>query len=251
MRKARLAAGAIRGEDRGYVAYHAPRFAYLLEVLEEFGLDRGARVLDIGPSRLTELIRERFGVAVDSLGFGEDRVTPEGRHFALDLNLAQRRESWRHDLAKYDFVVMAEVLEHLYTAPQWVLSFVRTLLVDGGCLVLQTPNAASLPKRLKLLAGRNPFEMIRIDTRNPGHFREYTRKELFGLAAELGFRVEECRMSFYFDARFPHDHSGEAAGRTVILGSLKNAAYRFLPSGLREGITMVWRKADAPAAEES
>jgi cyclopropane fatty-acyl-phospholipid synthase-like methyltransferase len=236
-----LSARDIRGADQGYVAYHAPRFAYLLEVLARCGLGPGSTVLDIGPSRLTSLIRERFGVAVDSLGFGEDRATPEGRHFEFDLNRAQQEESWRRDLPRYDFIVMAEVLEHLHTAPQLVLSFVRTLLSDDGRLILQTPNAASLPKRLKMLFGRNPFEMIRADAKNPGHFREYTRKELLALAAEAGFRVEACSVSFYFDARFAHHESGEAAGRRAALGPLKNAVYRLLPSGLREGITMVWR----------
>jgi cyclopropane fatty-acyl-phospholipid synthase-like methyltransferase len=241
MAPARFSAHDIRGADQGYVAYHAPRFAYVLEVLDRCGLGTGSTVLDIGPSRLTALIRERFGVAVDSLGFGEDRAAPEGRHFEFDLNQAQRQEGWRRDLPRYDFVVMAEVLEHLHTAPQLVLGFVRTLLADGGRLILQTPNAASLPKRLKLLLGRNPFEMIRADAMNPGHFREYTRKELLAIAADTGFRVEECTVSFYFDARFAHRESGEAAGRRAALGSLKNAVYRLLPSPLREGITMVWR----------
>ncbi|HEX9940508.1 MAG TPA: hypothetical protein VGG03_00715 [Thermoanaerobaculia bacterium] len=170
MRKARgPSAAAIHGEDQGYVAYHAPRYAYLLEILDRYGVGPGSTLLDIGPSRLTALIHERFGIAVDSLGFGEDRVTPEGRHFGFDLNLTQRTETWRRDLPRYDFVVMAEVLDHLYTAPQFALSFVRALLVDDGCIVLQIPNAASLPKRLKLLLGRNPFEMIRVDRQNPGH----------------------------------------------------------------------------------
>ena len=137
---------------------------------------------------------------------------------------------------------MAEVLEHLHTAPSLVLAFVKTLLADNGLLVLQTPNAASLPKRIKLLLGRNPFDMIRTDPKNPGHFREYTRRELSALAADLGFRVEECAMSFYFDARFAHRASGEAAGRRLVLGTAKNLIYRFLPAPLREGITMVWRK---------
>src|SRR5262245_61470290 len=100
MAPARFSARDIRGADQGYVAYHAPRFAYVLEVLDRYGLGTGSTVLDIGPSRLTSLIRERFGVAVDSLGFGEDRATPEGRHFEFDLNLAQREESWRRDLPR-------------------------------------------------------------------------------------------------------------------------------------------------------
>jgi SAM-dependent methyltransferase len=239
MRRDRIA--AIRGEDQGYVAYHAPRYAYLLELLAEHGLQRGSTLLDIGPSRLTSLIRERFGASVDSLGFGEDAARPEGSHFAFDLNLAQRPESWRRDLPRYDFVVMAEVLEHLHTAPQLVLDFVKTLLVDGGILLIQTPNAASLPKRIKLLLGRNPFEMIRMDAENPGHFREYTRKELSRLAAGLGFEVESCSLAFHFDARFAHHESGEAAGLHSLLGSIKNIVYNTLPAPLREGITMVWR----------
>ena len=231
----------IRGEDQGYIAYHAPRYAYLLDLLDRHGLGASSTLLDIGPSRLTTLIHERFGIKADSLGFGEDRTTPEGRHFGFNLNLSQREEDWRRDLPRYDFIMMAEVLEHLHTAPQLVLKFIRSLLADEGSLVLQTPNAASLPKRIKLLLGRNPFEMIRLDPQNPGHFREYTPRELHALAAASGFRVEDCTTSFYFDARFAHHESGEAAGRQMVLGSLKNLVYRLLPSPFREGITMVWK----------
>ncbi len=231
---------AIRGDDRGYLAYHAPRYAYVMELLARYGLQPGCTLLDIGPSRLTSLIREQFGVRVDSLGFEEDLSGPESRHFRFDLNLAQTTENWRRDLPRYDYVVLAEVLEHLYTAPQLVLAFVRTLLADGGILLLQTPNAASLPKRVKHLLGKNPFEMIRTDSRNPGHFREYTRKELQDLAALSGFKVEECSLSFYFDARFAHQESGAGTDRG-LLGPLKNAIYPVLPPSLREGITMVWR----------
>lgn len=241
----------IRAGDQGYVAYHAPRYAFLLDLLRRHGAhpggDTASTLLDIGPSRLTSLLRERLGAEVDTLGFGEDGASPGGgRHFGFDLNQAQWPELWRRDLPRYDFVVMAEVLEHLHTAPALVLAFVKTLLAENGLLVLQTPNAASLPKRIKLLLGRNPFDMIRADPRNPGHFREYTRKELTALAADLGFRVEECAMAFYFDARFAHGASGEAAGRRRLIGSSKNLVYRLLPSPLREGITMVWR--NTPAA---
>jgi hypothetical protein len=233
---------AIRAEDQGYVAYHAPRYAFLLELLGRHGIGRSSTLLDIGPSRLTSLIREQFEIEVDTLGFGEDGTSPGGgRHFSFDLNQAQWTESWRRDLPRYDIVVMAEVLEHLYTAPALVLGFIKTLLTENGLLILQTPNAASLPKRIKLLLGRNPFEMIRTDPKNPGHFREYTRRELSVLAADLGFRVEECAMSFYFDARFAHQASGEAAGQRLVLGTSKNLIYRYLPAPLREGITMVWR----------
>ncbi len=236
-----FSARAIRGDDRGYVAYHAPRFAHLLAQLDGSGLDGSSRLLDVGRSRLTALLHQRFGVPVDSLGFGADHDTPEGRHWGFDLERTQRQEDWRRDLPRYDLVVLAEVLEHLHTAPQQVLGFLRTLMPDGGRLVLQTPNAASLAKRLKLLAGRHPYDMIRTDPRNPGHFREYTRGELAALAAATGFTVEDCRTHSDFDARFPHDESGAPTGPRPLVGTLKNLVYRTLPAPLRPGITTIWR----------
>src|SRR5262245_29033861 len=113
-------------------------------------------ILDIGETELTARIRHTFGMPVDSLGFGVDSATQAGRHFAFDLNRTQHRQNWRTDLPTYSFVVMAEVLEHLYTAPQLVLAFVNSLMEPNGLLVLQTPNAAAATKRIKLLLGRNP-----------------------------------------------------------------------------------------------
>jgi hypothetical protein len=133
------------------------------------------------------------------------------------------------------------VIEHLYTAPQLVLAFVHTLLSDGGLLLLQTPNAASLQKRIKMAIGRNPYEMIRIDPTNPGHFREYTIRELRRLAEGAGFRVERQATAFYFDARFARH--GDAGDRPQpVLGTLKNSIYPMLPAGLREGVTLALRK---------
>jgi 2-polyprenyl-3-methyl-5-hydroxy-6-metoxy-1,4-benzoquinol methylase len=233
-------ARAIRGDDDGYVAFHAPRYEYLLGILARQRVSSGTRVLDIGPSRLSELIHQRFECTVDSLGFGSDEQLARGRHFAFDLNQSQNSADWRTDLAPYDVVVMAEVIEHLHTAPRLVLRFVRSLLVPGGLLVLQTPNAAGLTKRLKLLLGRHPYEAIREDCSDPGHFREYTLSELRELARQSGFRVERAATGCYFDMRFGvHTPAGNRP--RPIAGALKNFVYRSLPPALRYGISMEWR----------
>jgi cyclopropane fatty-acyl-phospholipid synthase-like methyltransferase len=235
-----FSARVIRGDDDGYLAFHAPRYAYVLERLDALGVHESSRLLDIGPSRLTTLIHERFGCTVDSLGFGADHSTESGQHYEFDLNRAQDRAGWRSELPRYDVVVMAEVLEHLHTAPPLVMCFVRTLVASHGVLLLQTPNAASLSKRLKLLAGRNPFEMIRVDTANPGHFREYTRAELQDIARGAGFVVERSTTQCYFDMRYGL-HTAEGNRPRPIKGTLMNVVYRALPSGLRYGISMEWR----------
>ncbi|MDP9149663.1 MAG: hypothetical protein M3O36_06955 [Myxococcota bacterium] len=53
--------------------------------------------------------------------------------------------------------MFAEVLEHLHTAPELVLAFLRRLLLPQGLLILQTPNAASLSKRIKTGDGGKSF----------------------------------------------------------------------------------------------
>jgi 2-polyprenyl-3-methyl-5-hydroxy-6-metoxy-1,4-benzoquinol methylase len=239
-------ARAIRGDDQGYLAFHAPRYVHVLRRLAERRVGPDARVLDIGPSRLTTLIHQQFGCTVDSLGFGADRVTETGRHYEFDLNRAQARADWRLGLPRYDAVVMAEVLEHLHTAPQLVMRFVRTFVADHGLVLLQTPNAASLSKRLKLLLGRNPFEMIRVDTTNPGHFREYTLAELHRIARETGFAVARAETRCYFDMRYGI-HTAEGNRPRPVRGRLMNVVYRMLPQPLRYGISMEWQ-ADGEAA---
>lgn len=227
--------------DPGYDEYHAPRYAFLIRLLKELGVQKGVTVLDVGRSSLTMRLREEFRMPVDSIGFGKDDTSDGGRHFEFDLNLAQHRESWRTGLPTYQVVVMAEVLEHLHTAPDLVLAFIRSLLAPNGLLIVQTPNAAALTKRIKLLLGRNPYEMLRTNESDPGHYREYTIAELRNIGQGLGFREEKCVTGFYFDARFAR-HGREGVHPQPVLGTLKNVLYPLLPKSLREGITMVWRK---------
>jgi SAM-dependent methyltransferase len=231
---------AVRGD--AYSLLHAPRYAELLTLLDEY-IRPESKVLDIGRSRLTGLIKETYGVTVDSLGFTRDGPTAEGTNYWYDLNRAQDPERWRRDLSGYDVIVMAEVIEHLYTAPTLVLRYLHSLLAEGGVLVVQTPNAVALHKRMKMLVGRHPFEKIREEAANPGHFREYTRTELAAAAEAAGFRVERWMAKAYFDYRYVAAVHGKPDDRRLrVAGNLLNAAYVAVPPRLRPGQTTVLRK---------
>ena len=236
----------------GYAMYHARRYVELLVLLRGY-VESDTAVLDIGPGTLTGLIRRDFGRPVDTLGFCADESTPEGRSFSFDLNDAQHEERWRTDLPAYDLIVMAEVIEHLHTAPRLVLLFLRTLLKPGGVLIVQTPNAASLHKRVKLLFGLNPYEMIREDSSNPGHFREYTRRELFCVAKEAGFGVEGWRAHDYFDFRYMSHAEGlnRPTPRSRVFGSIMNVTYRMMPGSLKPGQSIILRRPDDPECQPS
>jgi SAM-dependent methyltransferase len=185
------------------------------------------RILVVGPSYETQLLRAELPQAtVDTLGWFDHRFPlREGeRHIELDLN-----EADRPPLEQHDVVICSEVIEHLHVASVPVLRYLGEALADGGRLILQTPNAASLPNRLRLLVGRNPYEPIRQEARNPGHFHEYTVRELREAVTAAGLVVEGVLTANYFDH-----------------GSRKNRVYRAagraLPRTLREGITLIARR---------
>lgn len=214
---------------------HAPRYEILLRAVGAAITGTAAdpvAVLDVGPSFQTEAIRELYpAVRVDSLGFADARFPAprDGeRHIDFDLDDADDPTTWPVT-DPYDVIVCAEVVEHLHTSPAHVFRLFASLLRSSGRLVLQTPNAAALSRRFWLLAGRNPYEAIREDKRQAGHFREYTAAELRTLLDANGFDVTEMRLANYF-----------------LTGSRKNRVLvrhgGLLPAGLRQGITITATK---------
>lgn len=218
---------------RAYLRLHSERYAFLMNTLSSLFADREepVRVLDIGPAYQTALLRTDSRLIVDTVGFEDARFPPragEG-HTHFDLNEAQDAASWPK-LGQYDVAIMAEVIEHLYTSPKLVLACVATWLKPGGQLVVQTPNAVALRRRIKLLAGRHPYEMIREQRDNPGHFREYTADELKKAGHTAGLTAGKCSLHTYFL------HPGAA-------GSVYRVVCRFLPGSLQDGITLVFAAA--------
>jgi len=224
-----------------HVAFHSPRYVTVLKLVERHLAAVEGRILDVGPSTLTELLREQFGLQVDTMGFTPDRRTPRGDHFLYDLNEARWPERWRQGLPTYDLVVMAEVIEHLQASPRMVLGYVATLLRPGGVAVVQTPNAVRLGARLKLLAGRNPYALIREDISNPDHFREYSLRELREYAGATGLTVRECIYSNYFDIRYAGRGDGRRSSPWLLLAM--DLAYQAMPPRLRTGLTVVAQRA--------
>ncbi|HET8652790.1 MAG TPA: methyltransferase domain-containing protein [Gaiellaceae bacterium] len=211
-------------EDEIYLRTHERRYQLLLGLVEEL---QPARILVVGPSYESALLREALPEAtVNSLGWLDHRFPLRDRdqHVQFDLN-----DDTYPELQQHDVVVCAEVLEHLRVATVPVLRFFASGLRSAGVLILQTPNAVSLPKRLRMLLGRNPYDPIRENPLNPGHFHEFTLHELLHALEEAGLRVERWLTENYFDH-----------------GSRKNRAFRavgsVLPATLREGITVVARR---------
>ncbi len=223
--------GELNLEVDPYVHFHKIRYAYILnEVARLLASEPLHDVLDVGPSFQTLLMRQAFPtLQISSLGTNHtaNHLREGESHWNIDLNFTEQFDHSK--LGKqFDLLVFAEVIEHLFTKPEIVLSFLRTLLKPQGILLLQTPNAVAIDKRIKILGGKNPYQLIDESRRN--HYREYTRRELRGILLEAGFEITKMETQNYFSP-------DRTAGQKIF-----QRASPLIPRGWRDGISVICRK---------
>jgi 2-polyprenyl-3-methyl-5-hydroxy-6-metoxy-1,4-benzoquinol methylase len=97
------------------------------------------------------------------------------------------------ELAPYDVIIFADVLEHLVD-PWGVLGELRPLLNPGGRVLMSVPNIAHWTARANLLMGRFDYTDGYLMDRT--HLRWFTWKSARGLAAGSGYRVVEEQVVF-------------------------------------------------------
>ena len=215
------------GEAR-YLNHHAQRFADTLALLEPLITKPSFRLLDVGPHLLTALVAEHFRslpIHISTLGWWNERCAPAdlaNNHLEWDLNIELPAEAFPAE--GFDGILMAETIEHLHTSPKIVLRAIARHLKPDGWLVVQTPNAVALSKRLKLLFGSNPYELIRENPHDPGHFREYTMDELIAIGQASGLKATHSYYANYWRSQ-----------------GWKGRLEDFRPS-LRNGLMVVFKK---------
>ena len=215
-----------------YLQFHLRRYRVLLDAVERLLPDCGKppSILDIGLSYQTICLKNSFPDAViRTAGFFDGRFEPYLRrenHIEFDLNDARFPERIPDGGGEHDIVILAEVIEHLYSPAQAVLECVKRWMKPGGALIVQTPNPVSLGKRLALLRGVSPFEMIRHEQTNPGHFCEFTVPDICAAVELAGLKVTSVNTQNYFGRR------------SVVYDALCVA----LPGSLHDGIMLTVRK---------
>ena len=211
------------GPDQDYATFHAPRFDYLMMLVRRH-VGPDDTILDVGLGPFHDRLKAEYPQAV-SLGLPLHAL--DG-HIPFDL-MTSGHAPIPTD-RRFDLILFAEVIEHLYLEPEVPLRALAAALKPGGRLIVQTPNAASLVKRLALLIGRQPYDALRTDPENPGHVREMTRAELIRAVEAAGLSVEQHAFADYF-----------ATPGGGPLRGLRGLAQRIFPF-LREGQTVVARR---------
>lgn len=174
---------------------------HLLEAVASlFSEFPAGRVLDLGCGE------GRYAKRLKSLGFEVFAIDADADKFKYREEI-----EFRHcDITKeipfpdgfFDYVLLAEVLEHLRN-PYEVFASINRVMKKGGSLVLSTPNILNVKSRYRFLLegtygyfreppldqAKNPEEALNL------HLAPYRYHELEYLFFEAGFRIEKITTS--------------------------------------------------------
>jgi hypothetical protein len=183
-------------EERFYLSSQAARLAYACNLVQKYCSERKVTtVLDIGPHFLTRCIKMliRPEIKLSTVGFEYPKLVPRTlveEHVHYDLTQVVQGKPATFAAAPFDLILFCETIEHLTVSPAHLLSGISSVLArPRGGLLIQTPNAVTLSKRIGMLRGRNPFELLHEELEFKGHIREYTMAELLAYGAAAGFSV--------------------------------------------------------------
>jgi len=151
----------------------------------------GRRVLDVGCAEgyLSAILAGRgyLVTGIDSSPRARQGLPESVEFLEADLDLGLPALP-----ARYDFVICADVLEHL-RRPAILLRELRGALATGGKLAASLPNSGHAYFRWNVLRGRFPAEDRGLFDRTHLHF--YTWRGWVELFTQAGFRIDTVRCS--------------------------------------------------------
>jgi SAM-dependent methyltransferase len=187
----------------------------VLSVLPAQG--RGRTILDLGCSGgdlSVRLVERGFALTCVDRPCETPPALPEAAEF-----LAADLDEGLPGLLRppFDFIICADVLEHL-KEPGRLLASLPGALAEGGRLVASLPNSGNLYFRLNILMGRFPAHDRGLFDRTHLHF--YTWRGWVELFEKAGFRLESARPTTVpFGLAFPR------LSRTPLVGAMESLYY--------------------------
>lgn len=150
--------------------------------------DHGETVLDVGcgPGYLAGYLTKEKGCSV--VGVEQDpRLAEIARRVCAKVYEANlENEGLSKIQGKFTAIFFGDVIEHVRNAPELLKQASDLLAVDGRVIV-STPNFVHVKNRVRVLLGSFEYRDAGLLDRTHVHF--YTRKTLYSLLDDAGYRV--------------------------------------------------------------
>lgn len=150
-----------------------------------------AKVLDLGcgAGALGQLLLKQKHCTVDGVTLSEEEATLARPHYrdllVADLEHLNLAEAFAGQ--QYDYIVCADVLEHL-KQPEHILASCQSLLSPQGQLLISIPNASYSGLLLELMHGEFRYRTEGLLDRT--HLRFFTRQSLIRFLTEQGWAIQ-------------------------------------------------------------
>lgn len=157
-------------------------------------LEKNKDVLEFGPAfgRLTKYMREELNCNVDIVEM-DDESGQVAAQFARTACVGEKdgnieNGNWENILRdrKFDFIIFADVLEHLHH-PEEILHKCYQFLKDGGKILCSVPNIAHSSVLLSLW--NNDFDYKEVGLLDNTHIHFFTRKTFEEMACRCNYKI--------------------------------------------------------------
>jgi GT2 family glycosyltransferase/2-polyprenyl-3-methyl-5-hydroxy-6-metoxy-1,4-benzoquinol methylase len=192
----------------------------------------GARVLDLGTGSgaLGKYLQSQGTTDIDGVTYNAAEAEVAGPGYRRIVVADLDEGSWPQQFVgqQYDFIVCADVLEHL-KRPEAVLAACRDLLAPAGRLLISIPNVAYGGLIAELLSGE--FAYREEGLLDSTHLRFFTQRSLLRFLAQHGWAVDQVehieRLLHESEFKVAFDSLPPAVARH-LLASREALTYQFI-----------------------
>lgn len=159
-------------------------------------------VLEIGPAngRMTRFLKEELQCSVDIVEYDLDSGTVAAKYanqYCIGSEEGNVENSyWKEKFAeqRYDYIILADVLEHLNN-PKKVLEDVQRFLTDEGEILISVPNIAH--NAIIALLLQDEFEYQSVGLLDDTHIHFFSYNSIKKMISEVGLNIIEERAVFH------------------------------------------------------
>lgn len=130
-----------------------------------------------------------YGIDYDEKDLQEASDSGYKKVYKLDLN---KFENFKSD-KKFDFLLFADILEHLSFPDKVLRFFVENYLKQNGRVIISLPNVANFSVRLNLLRGN--FDYSESGILDKTHLHLYTLKSAKEMIARCDLKIVKVKFS--------------------------------------------------------